>query len=824
MRPSRIVHRSTPSISIARPVAAKPGGSIGPVFVPRIRQRHATLSPATLKCGSSLSSKCRSGNATHASRMNACTAAGPRAASGRAGSSHTTSSVTRSAIAVASWPFQAARYRAQNWARSRSDGAAVDMTRRYARRRARRKRSPRARRDTSQHAAPAGHGGRGRRRAARAPRQGPAPPRARGDRRRDGRPAPRRHRGLAGRRARRRQRPAGRRRARRLPGAARPRREHAGAVPHRPRHPRRPPVGLRLRRRRLRHQAVRLRRGRCAAAGAPASRRGRGAGRRRRPPSRPGRVRGRRRGRARRAHADRVPPARRARRPPGRGRPPRDAHRRRVAGRRDRPRQHARRLHRAAAAQARAARRCAAHRHRARGRVLAAMIGRLRRRPAGLRNRLLAVVLLATVLALIATTAGFNVLLASRLNATADDLLRTQVNTERAEVMIVRGRLTVPDFPRAGAVIDEPVWIFAGKRAIERPRTLLALDRQAFALAGGPQRTREVPSRSARMLAVPVRDRGRQVGTIVAAVSMTPYRRARDTALVSSLGVAVTLLLLVLVATRWVLAAGLRPVARMTAQAAEWSENDLDRRFDLGPPHDELTQLAATLDALLGRLAAGLRHEQRFSAELSHELRTPLSRMRAQAQLALADDLTDEQREAWAAVLRSSSEMADTLDALLAGARAEARPHAGIADAGHAAEAVAERFRPLAAERGVSVAVRNGNGGLRAGVDLELLERLLQPLVDNACRYAESEVTIAVRRESGRIVYEITDDGPGVREDERERIFEPAVRGSAGTALRDGTGLGLALARRLARAAGGSVEAVERPAGGGCFAVRVPPA
>jgi two-component system OmpR family sensor kinase len=452
------------------------------------------------------------------------------------------------------------------------------------------------------------------------------------------------------------------------------------------------------------------------------------------------------------------------------------------------------------------------------------MIGRLGRRPAGLRNRLLAVVLLATVLALIATTAGFNVLLASRLDATADDLLRTQVNTERAEVMIVRGRLTVPDFPRAGAVIDEPVWIFAGKRAIERPRTLLALDRQAFALAGGPRRTRDVPSRAARMLAVPVRDRGRQVGTIVAAVSMTPYRRARETALVISLGVAVTLLLLVLVATRWVLAAGLRPVARMTAQAAEWSENDLDRRFDLGPPHDELTQLAATLDALLGRLAAGLRHEQRFSAELSHELRTPLSRMRAQAQLALADDLTDEQREAWAAVLRSSSEMADTLDALLAGARADARPHAGIADAGHAAEAVAERFRPLAAERGVSLAVRDGRGPLRAGVDPELLERLLQPLVDNACRYAESEVTIAVRRETGRIVYEITDDGPGVREDERERIFEPAVRGSAGTALRDGTGLGLALARRLARAAGGSVEALERPEGGGCFAVRVPPA
>jgi hypothetical protein len=131
------------------------------------------------------------------------------------------------------------------------------------------------------------------------------------------------------------------------------------------------------------------------------------------------------------------------------------------------------------------------------------MIDRFRRRPAGLRNRLLAVVLLATVLALIATTAGFNVLLAARLDATADDLLRTQVNTERAEVSVVHGRLTVPDFPREGAVIDEPVWIFAGRRVIERPRTLLALDREALALAGG--RVARSTSRAARRGCSPFR-------------------------------------------------------------------------------------------------------------------------------------------------------------------------------------------------------------------------------------------------------------------------------------------------------------------------------
>ena len=69
----------------------------------------------------------------------------------------------------------------------------------------------------------------------------------------------------------------------------------------------------------------------------------------------------------------------------------------------------------------------------------------------------------------------------------------------------------------------------------------------------------------------------------------------------------------------------------MTEDAAAWSEHDLDRRFELGEPYDELTRLAATLDALLDRLAASMRHEQRFTAELSHELRTPLARISAEA-------------------------------------------------------------------------------------------------------------------------------------------------------------------------------------------------
>src|SRR5436305_1604388 len=129
--------------------------------------------------------------------------------------------------------------------------------------------------------------------------------------------------------------------------------------------------------------------------------------------------------------------------------------------------------------------------------------------------------------------------------------------------------------------------------------------------------------------------RRRLLLVVGAAVTLAPYEQTRKLALLASLVLGALVLLLVLVTARWLLGASLRPVVRMTRQAAEWSEHDLDHRFALGPPHDELTELSATLDRLLDRLAASLRHERRFSAELSHELRTPLTRVLAESELAL---------------------------------------------------------------------------------------------------------------------------------------------------------------------------------------------
>src|SRR5439155_10373511 len=179
-----------------------------------------------------------------------------------------------------------------------------------------------------------------------------------------------------------------------------------------------------------------------------------------------------------------------------------------------------------------------------------------------------------------------------------------------------------------------------------------------------------------------------RVGTVVTGISLSPYNESRRTALVDSLGLGAALLLIVLLAARWALSSALRPVSRMTAEAAAWSERDLDRRFRLGEPHDELTQLAATLDALLDRLAASMRREQRFSAELSHELRTPLSRISAEADLALRRERSgDEYQETLAAIRRDADQLSRALETLVAAARQEGGPPRGTADAYSAVEA-----------------------------------------------------------------------------------------------------------------------------------------
>jgi signal transduction histidine kinase len=440
----------------------------------------------------------------------------------------------------------------------------------------------------------------------------------------------------------------------------------------------------------------------------------------------------------------------------------------------------------------------------------------------GVRTRLLLVVLTAMALGLTIATIGFNLFIAASTNNTQASLLRQRAHEERQLLAVVGGvpRLT----ERTDAALgDTRIWIFAGSRAIEAPRAHPGTMKAAQSLTTGPSRFLTIKSTDERLFSLPILDQGRRVGTIVSGISVSAYEETRREALIASLAFAASVLAISVAAAAWLLRSALRPVGEMTQQAETWSEQDLDRRFGFDEPHDELTRLGYTLDRLLDRIAASLRHERRFSAELSHELRTPLAKLTTETELALRRPRTrEEYRQALVEVHGYAQQIARIVDTLLAAARQEASP-LGVADATVVAQAAADACRPLADDLGVELAVPEDSSPVRVGVDPDLAERILYPILDNACRYARGRVRLSLARSDGVVLFDVEDDGPGVALEEAETIFEPATRGEAGRQAGPSAGLGLALARRLARSASGDVEVQPSP-NGGHFVVRLPAA
>ena len=187
---------------------------------------------------------------------------------------------------------------------------------------------------------------------------------------------------------------------------------------------------------------------------------------------------------------------------------------------------------------------------------------------------------------------------------------------------------------RDDAAIDVGTWIFQGHHLVEGPGPGTPLGGQAEAIAGRGARFAQTDQPDpVRLYAHPVRSGGREVATVVTTLALAPYAQTRQAALLGSAALAVLMLAGVFLVLRAAVSRALSPVEAMTRQAQEWSVGDLGRRFGDHVRPTELALLAGTLDSLLGRLAAVLRHEQQLVGELSHELRTPLSRIVAETGL-----------------------------------------------------------------------------------------------------------------------------------------------------------------------------------------------
>ncbi|MGB8651423.1 MAG: HAMP domain-containing sensor histidine kinase [Mycobacteriales bacterium] len=438
------------------------------------------------------------------------------------------------------------------------------------------------------------------------------------------------------------------------------------------------------------------------------------------------------------------------------------------------------------------------------------------RAPRTLQDRLALSALVVAAVWVVMLTTAFNLLLMRRLDAQAEDVLRTRAQAAQTQVTVrADGTLEISD-DRDDAALDSGIWVFEGSTAVESATGPAPVQQGARDLAGTSGRVvhRDNPVPVA-YYSLAIRVGARQVGTVVAAISLEPYKRSTRNTLVASVVLSALLLVLVFVLTRLVVARALAPVAEMTEQAREWARAGTALRFGDDERPGELAALAATLDSLLDRLSAVLRREQQLSAEISHELRTPLAGIIAETELFAARPRTSEEAvRAVAAVQASARRMESILETLLAAARAQSAPDLGRSDLADVLDSVVAATAGGPQSPAVTV---EGAEGVSVGADGPLVERILSPLLENALRFARTAVHLTVLPGAAEVQVLVRDDGPGVPAGAEESIFEPGHRLAADE--HPGAGLGLPLARRLARSIGGDVVLT-----GGAFVVTLPPA
>lgn len=264
----------------------------------------------------------------------------------------------------------------------------------------------------------------------------------------------------------------------------------------------------------------------------------------------------------------------------------------------------------------------------------------------------------------------------------------------------------------------------------------------------------------------------------------------------------------------------LAPVHRIRSEVEEITVSALDRRVVVPETDDEISALAATMNRMLEGLERGARTQRQFVSDASHELRSPLTTIRQHAELARTHpDLLDGV-ELSDVVLAEGLRMQELVDSLLLLARLDegASTRWKAIDLDDLALAEAARARA-----GDAIVDGTRIGAARVLGDERLLSRVARNLVDNALRHAVSRVAITVTIDEGQAVFSVEDDGSGVPESDRERIFERFVRLDEARAREEGgTGLGLAIVRSIVTAHGGSVTVDESRWQGARFTVKLP--
>jgi signal transduction histidine kinase len=256
----------------------------------------------------------------------------------------------------------------------------------------------------------------------------------------------------------------------------------------------------------------------------------------------------------------------------------------------------------------------------------------------------------------------------------------------------------------------------------------------------------------------------------------------------------------------------LRRIDAINSTATKIMSGNLAERIPVTKRNDEFDGLATSLNLMLGRIESLMQGLKEVTDNVAHDLKTPLTRLRNKAEAALRDAADGEaRREALETVIAESDKLIKTFNALLMIARAEAGAPSGALteiDLSAVAADVAELYGPVAEEQDMTLETAVTDG-IKLRANRELIGQALVNLVENALKHFEKSdgrngrIVIGVRQQAGRVLIEVSDNGPGVPAEERERVLQRWVRLEK-SRTEPGSGLGLSLVAAVARLHGGT--------------------
>jgi signal transduction histidine kinase len=256
----------------------------------------------------------------------------------------------------------------------------------------------------------------------------------------------------------------------------------------------------------------------------------------------------------------------------------------------------------------------------------------------------------------------------------------------------------------------------------------------------------------------------------------------------------------------------LRPLLNASELAKKINPRRTDIRLPIEQMPKEILPLVQAVNQALDRLEAGFRVQREFTADAAHELRTPLTILRSRVDT-LADRGTSKALhkdiEGMARIVNQLLDIAE-LETLSIDPLEKADLHAICAE-------VAEFAAPLALAQGKNIALSESDAAVWVYGNPEMLSRAIRNLVENAINYSPPGTTVEIVVEDGGMV-RVLDEGPGIKEDERELIFQRFWRRDRRRT--EGAGLGLSIVRRIADTHAATISVENRPTGGATFSLR----